>query len=355
MTILDGTFPVVYIQFALSERGYAMTILYEQFLGSEPGICVELVDNSKSPYRVRTLDGFEFHVSAEDFRRFYRERSSPVPDAWRPFVTDQTKGLVDANKMAKVMEALQPFEKVFRNFSRARYFVRDFITLTQHGDGIKDDSLKNLMEKYSGSYICLDDLKHELDRLKTLDRGIRTLLTDESCLNSATVIGQIGKPFIRPTDEGTETQHAVNAASEKPQVTQPILSRGNMKNVDMKVEGDLLTITIDLSRDFGPSKSGKTIIIASTEGNKSVPGKEHKIGLNVYKYTEDKGQCGNSKSFKNTELQVTESILTIIINLSKEFGPSKSGKTIIVASTEGNQLIYGRNERIGLNVYRRLD
>jgi hypothetical protein len=32
-------------------------------------------------------------------------------------------------------------------------------------------------------------------------------------------------------------------------------------------EGHFLTIKVDLTKDFGPSSSGKTIIIASTEGN----------------------------------------------------------------------------------------
>ncbi|MCZ7555135.1 MAG: hypothetical protein M5R41_01860 [Bacteroidia bacterium] len=57
-----------------------------------------------------------------------------------------------------------------------------------------------------------------------------------------------------------------------------------MKNVEMRVEGNILTITVDLSKEFGPSSSGKTIIIATTEGNVSVEGAEDKkIGLNVYK------------------------------------------------------------------------
>lgn len=53
----------------------------------------------------------------------------------------------------------------------------------------------------------------------------------------------------------------------------------------MALEGEILTIKVDLSKEFGPSSSGKTIIIASTEGNQSIPGKEGvKIGLiNVYK------------------------------------------------------------------------
>jgi hypothetical protein len=55
------------------------------------------------------------------------------------------------------------------------------------------------------------------------------------------------------------------------------------KNIDMKVEGNILTITVDLTKEFGPSSSGKTIIIASTEGNVSIADREEKIGLNVYR------------------------------------------------------------------------
>jgi len=57
-----------------------------------------------------------------------------------------------------------------------------------------------------------------------------------------------------------------------------------MKNVEMTVEGEILIIRVDLSKDFGPSKSGKTIIVASTEGNVSVPERNEKLGLNVYRY-----------------------------------------------------------------------
>jgi hypothetical protein len=55
----------------------------------------------------------------------------------------------------------------------------------------------------------------------------------------------------------------------------------------MEVKGNNLIITVDLTQDHGPSKSGKTIVVASTLGNVNVPGDEFghiKIGLNVYKY-----------------------------------------------------------------------
>jgi hypothetical protein len=56
-----------------------------------------------------------------------------------------------------------------------------------------------------------------------------------------------------------------------------------MKNVVMIVEGNVLTIKVDLTKDFGPSSSKKSIIVASTEGNVSVPNREEKVGLNVYR------------------------------------------------------------------------
>lgn len=56
-----------------------------------------------------------------------------------------------------------------------------------------------------------------------------------------------------------------------------------MKNVEMTVEGNVLTIKADVSKEFGPSVSGKTIIVASTEGNIAIPARAEKIGLNVYR------------------------------------------------------------------------
>ena len=57
-----------------------------------------------------------------------------------------------------------------------------------------------------------------------------------------------------------------------------------MKNIEWTLDNDILTIRIDLTQTFGPSSSGKTTIIASTEGNVSVgPARDEKIGLNVYR------------------------------------------------------------------------
>ena len=63
-----------------------------------------------------------------------------------------------------------------------------------------------------------------------------------------------------------------------------------MQNVEMRTDGDHLVIEVDLSKSFGPSSSGKTIIIASTQGNVSPAGHpDVKVGLNVYTYAKRKG------------------------------------------------------------------
>jgi hypothetical protein len=56
------------------------------------------------------------------------------------------------------------------------------------------------------------------------------------------------------------------------------------RNVGVEVQGTTLVITIDLQKSFGPSGSGKSIIVASTGGSIPVPGcEEIKVGLNVYR------------------------------------------------------------------------
>ena len=56
------------------------------------------------------------------------------------------------------------------------------------------------------------------------------------------------------------------------------------QNVSMQKQGNILTITVDLSREFGPSSSGKTVIIATTGGNIDAPSSPGvKVGLNIYR------------------------------------------------------------------------
>lgn len=54
------------------------------------------------------------------------------------------------------------------------------------------------------------------------------------------------------------------------------------QNIQWTLEGHTLVIKVDLSKRIGPSSTGKTIIIASTQGNEKVGGTGASFGLNVF-------------------------------------------------------------------------
>lgn len=56
------------------------------------------------------------------------------------------------------------------------------------------------------------------------------------------------------------------------------------KNVSMSVdEKGCLTIKIDLTKDFGNSASGKTVIVGTTSGNVPIGDTGVTIGINAYR------------------------------------------------------------------------
>lgn len=58
-----------------------------------------------------------------------------------------------------------------------------------------------------------------------------------------------------------------------------------MKNVKMEQKNGKLVITVDLGQEHGLSKSGKSLIIGSTEGNERIAVGDDNVyvGVNVYK------------------------------------------------------------------------
>lgn len=56
-----------------------------------------------------------------------------------------------------------------------------------------------------------------------------------------------------------------------------------MKNVKFEIRGDVLVINIDLKERHGASRTGQSVLIATTEGNHELPGHSNMFfGLNVY-------------------------------------------------------------------------
>ncbi len=56
-----------------------------------------------------------------------------------------------------------------------------------------------------------------------------------------------------------------------------------MRNVRFSSDGDTLTIVIKLDEQGQVSASGKSSVVASTDGNVPVPGTDLKLGLNLYR------------------------------------------------------------------------
>lgn len=57
-----------------------------------------------------------------------------------------------------------------------------------------------------------------------------------------------------------------------------------MYNIKAIIENNVLRLAIDLSEPGVPSKSGKSVLLASTEGNHTLPNTNGiKLGLNLYR------------------------------------------------------------------------
>jgi len=126
-----------------------MANLYEQFLGSKPGIVVELVDDSASPFLVRTAAGFEFFVSAEDFRNYYREKSSrPLPVGALLSRTCKRNGGLPENGL--VMEIIHSFEETLQDFEKARSVVRQLAKALEDNPAAHPDELFRKLAESGG-------------------------------------------------------------------------------------------------------------------------------------------------------------------------------------------------------------
>jgi hypothetical protein len=53
--------------------------------------------------------------------------------------------------------------------------------------------------------------------------------------------------------------------------------------LNISVKGNIATVTFDITKDLGPSKSGKTRLVATTGGNQVIPGTDVVMGLNAYR------------------------------------------------------------------------
>ena len=328
-----------------------MSQLFEQFLGSDPGLIVELVESTSSPYMVKTSEGFEFLISSEDFNNFYRPLGDKTPLRFTNLITETESGFINTNVILPIMEVIRHFELAFHDYTRARSYLRwSAKNVAERPNDFVERARKKIDREARSPHLVSNE---DLIRVARLDKKSISLLMGDTF---AEILWPVGKPS-GPENSAPGIEPAAPAEKQrKPRTEKPAkVSVPRMKNVDFSVDQDILTITVDLTKDFGPSKSGRNNIVATTEGNKTIPGRDERIGMTIYREIEPKQiKRGAKDSFKNLMMKVTDDILTISVNLTQEVGPSKSGKNIIISSSGGNQLVFSRQEKIGLNVYRPL-
>ena len=142
---------------------------------------------------------------------------------------------------------------------------------------------------------------------------------------------------------------------DKKEAIEEIGEMGEMYNIDWVVEDDKLILEVDKNKEFGLSKSGKTIIIANSRGGRRLKDYGLNLSMILYKYTKEKGKKVRPRKIKemqNVEVELDGEIARFKIDITKDFGPSSTGKTTMVASSRGNGSIEGTDIIFGLNLYK---
>jgi hypothetical protein len=132
-----------------------------------------------------------------------------------------------------------------------------------------------------------------------------------------------------------------------------------MDNLELKMKGDTLELVFDNTKEFGLSKTGKTIIVATSRGGRRIDGTDLNFTMSAYKFPDSKATVKYKskrklKDVQNIAISITDDITTLTIDMSQDFGTSASGKSTIIASSRGNKRLESTNIYYGLNVYKML-
>jgi hypothetical protein len=132
-----------------------------------------------------------------------------------------------------------------------------------------------------------------------------------------------------------------------------------MDNLELKLKGDLLELIFDNTKEFGLSKTGKTIIVATSRGGRRIEGTDLNCTMSAYKFPDSKATTNykskrKQKDEQNIVISISGNITTMTIDMTNDFGVSASGKSDIVASSRGNKRLEGTNIYYGLNIYKLL-
>lgn len=128
-------------------------------------------------------------------------------------------------------------------------------------------------------------------------------------------------------------------------------------NVIMDVDGDMVSLVMDLTADHGPTSTGKNRRVATTSGNTSILA-GLKLGVNLYDPIPARESVPMSMLpdqpdtpiGSNLVLSVDGGVATITFDSGQDLGPTTSGKGRRVAMTGGNITIAG-GLKLGINCY----
>jgi hypothetical protein len=131
------------------------------------------------------------------------------------------------------------------------------------------------------------------------------------------------------------------------------------KNIALSIntDGDLLVV-IDLKKEYGPSASGKTTIVASTAGSKDLGTSNVKLGINAYCKDLTLRNFSNLQKYSTfnefgfgIQWRVTsDSQAEFRFNFSGS-KPSSTGSTMIIATSGGNKQLGETGIFVGINCF----
>jgi hypothetical protein len=131
------------------------------------------------------------------------------------------------------------------------------------------------------------------------------------------------------------------------------VKKPTLENVEYELKDNILIFKFDISKEFGKSSTGKTIIVANSHGGKRIPDTELSFGLFAYKYpTKKEVKAKKERATQNIEQKLDGSIETLTVDITVDLGTSASGKSTIIASSRGNKQIEGTEVYVNLNVYK---
>ncbi|MFX1295305.1 MAG: helix-hairpin-helix domain-containing protein [Promethearchaeota archaeon] len=131
-------------------------------------------------------------------------------------------------------------------------------------------------------------------------------------------------------------------------------SKRKLDNIEWQIKNKKLLLQLNITKEFGKSSTGKTIIVANSHGSKRLKRTKISFGLVAYKYPEKKEVKRKKKEheMQNIDIKLDGDICNLIIDTTKDYGFSTSGKSIIVASSKGNKQIEETGIFVGLNVFK---